>query len=289
MPHTQENYRVGSPCTYQQPPFFLLPPIELQQPQPNAQAYYPQLISSLYGNNLSEFATPSCIDPRWLHDLSSTVGTYRSAACHLFHPADQTQTLGFSSDIPDISAFTFFDANEIMPSDLMRSGINKFHISVISKSPSLISRVPVTTPSSHGENSFNTKHLTSNATLREYKRGSSTEEPQSTRALKRRRFSLPHSELKDVKLPYLGNFRCGDMNNRRKVALVDNSSSSSHQTNITDQVDTFAQDPLRPEIPAGDATYAILELSKRYRVVSKESIDILYATKARVPAETVLN
>ncbi|KNB04906.1 hypothetical protein FOXG_16264 [Fusarium oxysporum f. sp. lycopersici 4287] len=143
MPHTQENYRVGSPCTYQQPPFFLLPPIELQQPQPNAQAYYPQLISSLYGNNLR-------------------------------------------------------------------------------------------------------------------------------------------------------NFRYGDMDNRRKVALVDNSSSSSHQTNITDQgqgdkVDTFAQDPLRPEIPAGDATYAILELSKRYRVVSKESIDILYATKARVPAETVLN
>jgi hypothetical protein len=64
------------------------------------------------------------------------------------------------------------------------------------------------------------------------------EEPQSTRALKRRRrrSSLKYSNLNDVKLPYVGNFRCGDMNNRRKVALVDNSSPSPHQANITDQV-----------------------------------------------------
>jgi hypothetical protein len=62
------------------------------------------------------------------------------------------------------------------------------------------------------------------------------EEPQSTRALKRCRLSSPYSEQDDVKLPYLGNFRCGDMNDGRKVALVDDSPLLPHQTNITDKV-----------------------------------------------------
>ncbi|RKK71610.1 hypothetical protein BFJ71_g17580 [Fusarium oxysporum] len=232
MPRIQNNCGAESLCADHLSNPFLLPPFEYLEPQLDLQAEYPSLTSPLCADNPSEFTTPSCIDPSWIHDLSQTVVLDRSASYHVLFATDQGQILSLNPGSPEISAFTSFDPDETIFSDFGCSRIDRPDKSVVPNGPTSVPGVPVARPKSHGESSLNSEDSFSSAAPHGSKRRSDMER-QKTRLPKKAKFSHPNSGLDNSKLPDSEPVRSEGMNNRTNIARADKLSPSPGQMNRT--------------------------------------------------------